>query len=352
MSQKIRIKPLIFGVLFTIAFWKVLSVITYNSHSEIKHYTYPFNYFTVNISAHGSQKDIDAVLVDLPQWLAEFQAKYRHGGAMDSVIYHAKAYDTIPLDSLAYAMFDFALFFRELSEGKIDVSIGNLLRAWKNAWQNNQSLADSTRERLVAEKKAPIYQLESDSQSMKIQREKQHFAMGAYMEGIILDEIDNRLAKAQIPGWLAEVSGDFSYSGVKADGKPWVLGIKNPEQPKNLLAKVAMDPQKISFCTSGDYEQTHSTPDGKRHHHIMDPRTGESSIGNRSVSVMQSIPGMNKNTLCTWFMLLPLDEIKAKTQEFDGKIAALVILASNDIWVSPGLEQFIEFFPYDYKLLD
>jgi thiamine biosynthesis lipoprotein len=353
MSQKIRIKPLVLGISFTLVFWYVVARLSPVEHADtIYHFEYPFEYFTVNISAHGSPTAINAALDGLPKWLGDFQTKFRQSGPLDSLISTAELHQEIPLDSLSYAMFAFALQFRTYTAGKIDVGIGNLVRAWKQAAATNTTLPDSTRERLVAEMQTPFYRMDSASQSLVILRTGQHFALGAFMEGVILDEIDRRLATAGAQGWLAEVSGDFSYHGVKPNGEPWVLGLKDPYHPENLLAKVKMDPRKFSFCTSGDYEQTHTDAEGAQHHHILDPRTGKSSVGIRSVSVLQSIPGMNKNSLCTWFMLLSLDEIKAQIKASSGQISALVVLDNERVWVDPELAQFTEFLPHNYQIVE
>jgi thiamine biosynthesis lipoprotein len=50
----------------------------------------------------------------------------------------------------------------------------------------------------------------------------------------------------------------------------WTIGVKDPGRPQELTAVLALNNGAV--CTSGDYER--STASG---HHILDPRTRESS---------------------------------------------------------------------------
>lgn len=352
MNSKIRIKPLILGIALTVVFWKVLGwfVLPPNTDSIYK-FEYNYQYFSVRISATGDSLRIAQQFQDLSPWFESFQEKYRSGGVLDQKIFNAQTNDTIALDSLAYSLFSFALKFREFSQGDIDVGIGNLLRAWKDAGAKDSTLSDSVRQALVAELATLFYSMDSASQSLVVLKSGRHFALGAFMEGLLLDEVARRLKVAQSPSWLVDVSGDFAFQGVKPNGEPWTLGVRDPNESDELLAKVQMDSTKHSFCTSGDYEQKYTDKSGKKHHHIINPRTGESSQGIRSASVAQSIPGMNKNTLCTWFMMLPLARIQEEVRKSQGQIEALIVLDSNRIWMSNAMAKRTQILRDGYEVM-
>lgn len=319
----------------------------WKSEARLFHWEFSSRYATIRVSAVGDSTPIFQALRDLEPWARTFTAQFKSDGELDRKIFAAQAGDTLHLDSLSYALFDFALRFRAFSQGDIDVGIGNLLRAWKTAWvQQEPSPPDSLIQQLIVDLKSPFYEMMPQQQALRILKTKHHFALGAFLEGAILVEIERRLRNAQVESYLVEVAGDFAYHGRKPDGSPWTLGVKDPAQPDQLIAIVRTLPDKNSFCTSGDYEQQFSAKDGARSHHIINPHTGYPTQGKHSVSVSTSIPWMNKNTLCTWFMVLPLPEIQRVIEKSQGQVEALLILDSNRIWISPGLR------PHTQILLD
>jgi thiamine biosynthesis lipoprotein len=71
--------------------------------------------------------------------------------------------------------------------------------------------------------------------------------------------------------------------GKNAKGKPWTIGIANPnDRKKNLLH---LDLSDRAIATSGDYEQFFNYQ-GKRYSHSLNPKTGLPLSGIKSVSVI------------------------------------------------------------------
>jgi hypothetical protein len=66
-------------------------------------------------------------------------------------------------------------------------------------------------------------------------------------------------------------------------GRPWVVGIRHPDDPEKVIARIPMVDAAIS--TSGDYER-YFDEDGKRYHHIINPQTGKSAGEVRSVTII------------------------------------------------------------------
>lgn len=319
---------------------------------EINHWEHISQYATLRISAPGDSSIVMAGVDSIPLWIKDFTSQYRNNGKWDSLIYNASKGDTILLDSLAYRLFSFALYFREYSKGDIDVGIGNLLRAWKiGADQPTQLPSKSQLDAFVKDLQTPFYVMDSLKRAMVILKPKHHIALGAFMEGAILQHMASVLERNGAQSYLLEISGDFLYKGVKPNGDPWTLGVKDPANPSELLAVVRTLPQMRSFCTSGDYEQKFVDKNGKQHHHIFNPRTGESSAGKHSATVSTSIPGMNENSLCTWFMILPLEQIKEKVRESKGKIETILVLDSGKVWISDGFRRSTQLVAPGYEIL-
>src|SRR5690606_7479134 len=77
--------------------------------------------------------------------------------------------------------------------------------------------------------------------------------------------------------------GDLFGSGKKADGSPWVSGIQDPRGPEGSFF-ATLELNNHAFSTAGDYARAY-IKDGKRYHHIIDPRTGYPAAASRSVTI-------------------------------------------------------------------
>jgi FAD:protein FMN transferase len=82
---------------------------------------------------------------------------------------------------------------------------------------------------------------------------------------------------------MVDLGGDLAVIGPHPDGKPWIVGIRDPRSPQGALASVRLHGGGIA--TSGDYERC-MIVDGVRYTHVLDPRTGWPVSGLRSVSVV------------------------------------------------------------------
>ncbi len=82
---------------------------------------------------------------------------------------------------------------------------------------------------------------------------------------------------------MVDLGGDLAVIGPHPDGKPWIVGIRDPRAPEGAMASVRLHAGGIA--TSGDYERC-MIVDGVRYTHVLDPRTGWPVTGLRSVSVV------------------------------------------------------------------
>ena len=166
------------------------------------------------------------------------------------------------------------------SNGAFDVTAGALTELWERA--RAEKLPPSPEE--VAEARACVgyeflelntveengqkrYQARLLRTGMKIDR-------GALIKGLALDGIQRSWQSAGIENALADLgTSSILGMGVNAEGEPWQIGIRNPrgEGRSNLIAVLPLDHEVLS--SSGDDERFFLY-EGRRYHHIIDPRTG------------------------------------------------------------------------------
>ncbi|MEW6053226.1 MAG: FAD:protein FMN transferase [Nitrospirota bacterium] len=109
---------------------------------------------------------------------------------------------------------------------------------------------------------------------------------GGIAKGFAADKAVDVLKKRGIQSGLVSVAGDIRTFGLKPDGKPWRIGIRNPRAAENRDEIIgAIELRDTAISTSGDYERFFML-EGQRYHHLLNPETGYPAQGCRSVSVI------------------------------------------------------------------
>jgi len=104
--------------------------------------------------------------------------------------------------------------------------------------------------------------------------------LGGIAKGYIAQAAADLLVSRGVRDVLVAASGDIAARGRNGE-RPWTVAVRNPEG--GVLATADLHDESIS--TAGDYERFFVI-DGRRYHHILDPRTGYPAHGTRSVTVI------------------------------------------------------------------
>jgi thiamine biosynthesis lipoprotein len=110
--------------------------------------------------------------------------------------------------------------------------------------------------------------------------------LGGIAKGYAVKRCLNLLEKSGIKHALVSAGGDTGLLGDR-NGRPWLVGVKHPRAEHKTAVHIPLENEAIS--TSGDYER-YFIEDGVRYHHIINPKTGDSSRKVISVSVIGKDP--------------------------------------------------------------
>lgn len=105
---------------------------------------------------------------------------------------------------------------------------------------------------------------------------------GAFAKGYAIDKNIALMKARNITNAIINAGGDLRAIG-KHGNRPWKIGIRHPRK-EGVIASLEIQNDESIF-TSGDYER-YFEHNGKRYHHIIDPRTGFPSTGTISVTVI------------------------------------------------------------------
>jgi len=94
--------------------------------------------------------------------------------------------------------------------------------------------------------------------------------LGGIAKGYAVDEASKILAQ-HFTNYFLNAGGDIRLAGTNLEGKPWHIGIENPDGGDDYIGMLAVS--DASVATSGSYRRRWEAG-GKVQHHIIDPRTG------------------------------------------------------------------------------
>ncbi len=110
---------------------------------------------------------------------------------------------------------------------------------------------------------------------------------GAFAKGYAIELEIRKLRELGIHNAVMNAGGDLTVIG-KHGERAWNIGIRHPRRP-GLLASVEVKDNESVF-TSGDYERFYYYQ-GKRYHHILNPKTGYPTDDTQSVTVIHPDAG-------------------------------------------------------------
>ncbi|WNG37341.1 FAD:protein FMN transferase [Archangium violaceum] len=168
---------------------------------------------------------------------------------------------------------------------------------------------------------------------VRLKRAGMQLGLGGLAKGWGVDQAVKKLRGLGFKNFFVQAGGDFYAAGKKA-GHPWKVGIRNPRgEPHSIFA--VLEVSDAAFSTSGDYENFFVL-DGKRYHHIIDPRTCYPATASRSATVLAP-SAVDAEVLTKSVFILGGQEGLALAEKHGA--SAVVVTADNQVRVSPGLEK-------------
>ena len=109
-------------------------------------------------------------------------------------------------------------------------------------------------------------------QSVMLGKKGMKLDLSGLAKGYAVEKATEAIADQGIQSAIIEAGGDLRVVGTRdKKGSKWHIGIRHPRNPDQFWGVI--DILYGSVATSGDYENFFEQ-DGKRYHHILDPKTG------------------------------------------------------------------------------
>jgi len=155
--------------------------------------------------------------------------------------------------------------------------------------------------------------------------------LGGIAQGFGADQAMKAMMDLGVEHGIVNVSGDVKALGTKF-GQPWEIAIVHPRQKDRVIALIPVS--NSCLVTSGDYERGFEL-DGKRYHHILDPRTGRPSNGCMSATVLAPDATL-ADALATGLCVMGVEKGLALVERLP-RVEALLVDMEGGVHASSGL---------------
>jgi thiamine biosynthesis lipoprotein len=208
------------------------------------------------------------------------EAKYSRyrAGSLLSRINAAAGGKAVAVDPETDALLDYADACWRESGGLFDVTSGVLRAAWD--FRLARVPTDGELEPLVA--RIGWGRVEREAGRVRLPEAGMEIDFGGLGKEYAVDRAIAELHACGVASALVNLAGDMAILGPQPGGAPWRVGLRHPRREGEIAATWQVASGAIA--TSGDYERFVEV-EGVRHCHVLDPRSGRSVQGFRSVTV-------------------------------------------------------------------
>lgn len=213
--------------------------------------------------------------------LTEMMSRYRSASQL-SLLARAAGGAPLPVAPELMAVLQQAQALHQRSGGRFDATVGAYADWHFEPGQPARLPGAATLAQQRALVDAQRLQLDAQRGTARLASAGMRLDLGGIAKLPILQAGLRTLQQQGIADALINGGGDVLCSG-SVQGRPWRIGLRDPRAPQQLLGVLALNEGVVA--ASGDYERGFDR-DGRRYHHILDPRSGQPSQGLRGLALV------------------------------------------------------------------
>lgn len=242
----------------------------------------------------------------------------------------------VRVDADTLAMLLLAKKYHDLSAGAFDVTIGPVMDLWSFAETHPRVPAPHHIVESLVLVDNESFVVNVQEQTVYLQKVGMKLDLGALAKGYATEKALQILEKHGIKKALIDAGGNIRVLGTNVRNTPWRIGIKDPRKEDAIAAVIPLE--DAAAVTSGDYYRYFEV-DGKRYHHILDPRSGYPANENMAVTVVSKDAGLADILSTTLFVL---NGEKALALAKNLGVDLFLVTADGRMLHTPGLTGRIE----------
>ena len=171
-----------------------------------------------------------------------------------------------------------------ITQGAFDITYGSVDKRLWNFDTNLHSLP----EKRVAKKMARLIDyrnivLDHVNFTVMLKEPGMRIGFGGIGKGYAAERAKLIMKGMGVKSGIVNAAGDMTTWGFQPDGKPWTIGIADPNSKDKIFSY--MNITDLAVATSGNYEK-YILVNGQRYSHTINPKTGLPIRGIKSVTII------------------------------------------------------------------
>jgi len=189
----------------------------------------------------------------------------------------------VKVDGEIFDLIERSIRISIITDGYFDISYGG---TDKSFWNFDKEMKMLPGPELIKDHLKLInYQniiLDREKQTVFLKERGMRIGFGGIGKGYAAEMAKQMLQNRGVTSGIVNASGDLTTWGNQANGKPWTIGIADPDNAKQPFSY--MNITDMAVATSGNYEKF-VVIDSKKYSHTINPKTGMPVSGVKSVTI-------------------------------------------------------------------
>lgn len=183
-----------------------------------------------------------------------------------------------------FGLVERSLRISAITDGAFDITYGSVDKRLWNFDRNMVSLPDAeTAKSMVRLINYRNVLLNNNECTVFLKEAGMRIGFGGIGKGYAAEMAKRLLQQQGVSNGVVNASGDISTWGNQADGKPWTIGIADPDHAGRPFSYLNIS--NMAIATSGNYEK-YVIIGGKKYSHTINPKTGLPVTGIKSVTII------------------------------------------------------------------
>ncbi|RZJ32043.1 MAG: FAD:protein FMN transferase [Flavobacterium sp.] len=190
----------------------------------------------------------------------------------------------VKVDAEVFSLIERSIAISAITQGAFDITYGSIDKRLWNFDRSMTALPDVH----IAKQMVHLINyrniiLDKDNSTVFLKERGMRIGFGGIGKGYAAEMAKNKLKDMGVESGIINASGDLTAWGLQPSGKPWTIGVADPNHPALALSYVSITDKAVA--TSGNYEK-YVVIGGKKYSHTIDPKTGFPISGIKSVTII------------------------------------------------------------------
>jgi thiamine biosynthesis lipoprotein len=243
------------------------------------------NNFTISVVADDKQFALENIQIAIEEIrrIEQLFTTFKADSQTNLINEHA-GIQPVKVDSEVFDLIERSIGISRITQGAFDITYGSID---KSLWNFDKTMTQlpsvETALKMVHLINYNNIILDKEKGTVFLKDKGMRIGFGGIGKGYAAEMAKNKLIANKVQSGIINASGDLTSWGLQPNGKPWTIGIANPDQPAAAFSYLEISGKAVA--TSGNYEK-YILINGKKYSHTIDPKTGLPITGIKSVTVI------------------------------------------------------------------